>query len=282
MSFRRALFEKSLIVTLIVIFWSSSGNAQSDACLGKPVFVIETATVSECSRLLTIIAPYQKFQKEGITYYCGRFKGYPVLLTSTGIGEVYAAATNTLLISTYHPKFILFVGIAGKLTPQLKYGDVVVGSEVYQVQHLDMSIERVNRVNPNTGLVYSPLLKPKSEIIEFVKTFPSFKNFSVFLGRIATTNTYPESKTLIRDILKTGSKAVAMEDYAIIATCELLNANCLTVRAISDNPQKILIMDNENRYCISASERASAMDNLVSFVKVFLDKWLQVKGNLGS
>lgn len=274
MSLSRA-FLKKITITLVSFFWIHLSSAQGDPCLGKKVFAIETATALESTKLLALISPYQEVQNGGIKYYCGTFENHPVLLMNTGIGKVYAAATTASLINTYHPKFILFVGIAGQLDSKLKYGDIVVGNEVYQVEHIDMSVKRTNHINPNSGLIYSSLLKPKNETLEFVKTLPTFKNFSVTYGRIATTDTFPETKELLKQILASNSSAVAMEDYSVIATCQLLNTDCLTIRAISDNPQKILQMKNVNEYHVGANERLSTAEHLAEYVKVFLGKWGQ-------
>ncbi len=268
-------FLKKISTALVTFFWIHLCSAHGDSCLGKPVFVIETATVTESPNLLKMIAPYQKVQRGGIKYYCGTFEHHPVMLMNTGIGKVYAAATTAALINTYHPKFILFGGTAGQLDSKLKYGDIVVGSEVFQVEHLDMSVKRTNHVNPNSDLIYSALLKPNNEILKFVKTLPSFKNFSVFYGRIATTDTFPETKELIEKILKSNSRAVAMEDYAVIATCQLLNTNCLTIRAISGNPLKIIQMKNANEYHVEVNERLLTAKNLAEYVRIFLGKWLK-------
>lgn len=274
MNLNHALLKK-ITLTLVSFFWINLCSAQADPCLGKQVFVIETATPLESTKLLALIAPYQEIQNGGIKYYCGTFENHPVLLMNTGIGKVYAAATTASLINTYHPKFILFVGIAGQLDSKLKYGDIVVGNEVYQVEHIDTSVKRTNHLNPNSGAIYSSLLQPKNETLAFVKTLPAFKNFSVTYGRIATTDIFPEPKELLEQILKSNSSAVAMEDYSVIATCQLLNTDCLTIRAISDNPQKILQMKNANEYHVGANERLSAAENLTEYVKVFLGKWEQ-------
>ncbi|WED43539.1 5'-methylthioadenosine/S-adenosylhomocysteine nucleosidase [Legionella cardiaca] len=273
------LLQKRILIVLMTSVWVSVCQAQYDPCLGKSVFVIETATVTESQKLLPMIAPYQKIERDGIKYYCGTFNDYPVMLVHTGVGKVYAAVTNALLISTYHPRFILFVGLAGRLDPTLKYGDIVIGSEVYQVEHLKMSIGRTNKINPNTGLVYSPLLQPEAEVLRFVQTLPAFKNFSVVYGKIATTDEFPESKKLMKEIIKSNSRAIAMEDYAVIATCQLLDTNCLTVRALSDNPYKILTMQDENNYHIEEKERLLTTNNLTQYVRIFLETWLKQQQN---
>ena len=274
MTLNRAFLKKTTIA-LVSLLWIHLCSAQGDLCLGKHVFVIETATVLESTKLLAMISPYQTLKKRGIKYYCGTFEKHPILLMNTGIGKVYAAATTASLINTYHPKFILFMGIAGQLDSKLKYGDIVVGKEVYQVEHLNVRKKRADQVNPNSGLIYSPLLKPKNEILAFVKTFPSFKNFSVNYGLIATTDIYPETKELIEELLKLNAIAVAMEDYAVIATCQLLNTNCLTIRVISDNPRKILHMKNINKYHVRENERLPTAENLAEYGKVFLKKWMR-------
>ena len=260
-------------IATIIFIWVNLCFASDDACLGKSVFAIETATTTESTKLLEMIAPYQKIQRNGIKYYCGVFNNQPILLMNTGMGTAYSAATTASLINTYHPEFILFAGIAGALTNKLKYGDIVIGSEIYLWDHCNVNKDRVNYINPNTNLPNLPLLRPKQEIIKFTQTLASFKNFHVVYGKIIISSVFPETKVRLKKILAAHASAVASEDYAVLATCQLLNTKCLTIRSISDYPIRILKLSNKDEYHVTEKERLLTAKNLAEYARVFLNKW---------
>ncbi|MDF3143877.1 MULTISPECIES: 5'-methylthioadenosine/S-adenosylhomocysteine nucleosidase [unclassified Streptomyces] len=56
-----------------------------------------------------------------------------VALAELGMGAERAAALTTQLINWLHPEAVLFVGVAGSLKDDVGIGDVVVGTQVYEI-----------------------------------------------------------------------------------------------------------------------------------------------------
>ncbi|MCL2915130.1 5'-methylthioadenosine/S-adenosylhomocysteine nucleosidase [Shewanella corallii] len=67
------------------------------------------------------------------TFWEGQIKGYPVVVSRTEIGLANAAASTTLGIEHYKPKFVINQGTAGGHDPKLFRGDIVVGTSSFNM-----------------------------------------------------------------------------------------------------------------------------------------------------
>ncbi|RSN38371.1 nucleosidase [Streptomyces sp. WAC 04229] len=65
----------------------------------------------------------------------GRLPGtsWHVALAELGMGAEQAAALSTQLINWLRPETVFFVGVAGSLKDDVEIGDVVVGTQVYEI-----------------------------------------------------------------------------------------------------------------------------------------------------
>lgn len=67
--------------------------------------------------------------KLGPWEFCeGEWKGKKVVLTVGGVGKVNAAVVANLLIDHYHPRAIIFSGIAGGVPDSVQVGDITISS----------------------------------------------------------------------------------------------------------------------------------------------------------
>ncbi|WP_297814971.1 5'-methylthioadenosine/adenosylhomocysteine nucleosidase [uncultured Polaribacter sp.] len=66
------------------------------------------------------------------SYYAGTFRSHQLVVVFSRWGKVAAAATTTQLINDYAIDEIIFTGVAGALDSNLKVGDVVIGSKLFQ------------------------------------------------------------------------------------------------------------------------------------------------------
>lgn len=68
----------------------------------------------------------------GRTFWHGTRHGQPVVAVLSRIGKVAAATTATTLIAHFGVSRIVFTGVAGGLSPQVRVGDVVVARSFMQ------------------------------------------------------------------------------------------------------------------------------------------------------
>src|SRR6218665_2170626 len=66
----------------------------------------------------------------GFQFKTGKLNGKKIVLTETGIGKVNAAVVTTLIIKEFHPESVIFTGIAGGISEELKQGDIVIGNRL--------------------------------------------------------------------------------------------------------------------------------------------------------
>ena len=66
------------------------------------------------------------------TFYKGTLAGHQVILATSGIGKVRAAARTQFLIDRFGIQKLIFVGVAGAINPQLRPGDVVISRRALQ------------------------------------------------------------------------------------------------------------------------------------------------------
>lgn len=99
---------------------------------------IMCAIPQEASRLAGALAREHEHVHGGRTYYTGTLPGTGtgtserVVLVYSRVGKVAAAATAQHLIDVHRVKAILFTGVAGGLSPDLRVGDIVVAQNLWQ------------------------------------------------------------------------------------------------------------------------------------------------------
>lgn len=96
----------------------------------KRPLMIQGALQSEIETLLKIFSPYRKSQVGGFVFYECEYRGYPVVIAKTKMGEIAAAISTTLAIERYCPAWIVNQGTAGALTENHRTGDLIVGTSV--------------------------------------------------------------------------------------------------------------------------------------------------------
>jgi len=65
-------------------------------------------------------------------YHVGRLHGRPCVLVLARIGKVAAAATTVTLIREFGVDAVIFVGVAGAVSPAVRVGDMVVAADLLQ------------------------------------------------------------------------------------------------------------------------------------------------------
>ncbi len=90
------------------------------------------ALSEEVDRLHELLADETITEHVGRRFHSGRLGGQRVTLVQSRIGKVAAAVTASTLIRDFSVDAIVFTGVAGALSDDLRVGDVVVASELIQ------------------------------------------------------------------------------------------------------------------------------------------------------
>ncbi len=207
---------------------------------------------------------------EGIHFYTGILNGKQIVLTRAGIGKVNAAITTTLLLEHFHPKAILFSGIAGAMNPSLSPGDIVVAKEIAYHDYGRISpkgLEKWGTLNPY-NFNRNPINFPCDSVLLITANQASqktkLKNIDgripqMFFGTIITGDVFLADATKNRSLRNDfNSDAVEMEGAAVAQVCYQQKVPFLIIRSLSDSANDSATLDFV-KYGKMAAENSAAL-----------------------
>jgi adenosylhomocysteine nucleosidase len=213
-----------------------------------------SAMYEELNRITKQMNISRKTKIGNRTYYEGEFCGQEVVVVFSHWGKVAAALTATTLITRFGVEKIIFTGVAGGISPDLRIGDIVVSRNLYQ-HDMDSS--------PIFPRYEIPLLKnnhietPETEIDkafniikdfineDFSRNFPAeeLERFhitkpQVIVGDIASgdefvSETSGTRQRIINDLPTV--LCVEMEGAAVAQVCHDFDIPFVVIRIISDS-----------------------------------------------
>lgn len=190
----------------------------------------------------------------GVMYYTGTLEGVEVALCTCGVGKVNAAMHTQILIDRYKPTVIIQNGIAGSLSQEVKYFDIVVGNEL--VYH-DMQTFVLEQYGPLEKVYYADqklVEKAYQVAMEFYNV--TADAFYVHVGRIATGDWFVSNAADKEDIVnRTHALCTEMEGCAVAHTAYLNEVPFVVMRAISDMADDSAEVDYEE-FQYKAADRA--------------------------
>lgn len=156
-------------------------------------------------------------------YYTGTIAGIPTIVCCCGVGKVNAALHTQIMIDRFKPDVLIQNGVAGSLSKDVEYFDIVVGSEL--VYH-DMQTWVLEQFEPlQTVYTVDPDL-----VFLAAKAAGACK-----IGRIATGDWFVSTGADRERIAEaTHALCVEMEGCAVAHTATLNNVPFVVLRAISD------------------------------------------------
>jgi len=166
------------------------------------------------------------------TYYEGSYNGQEVVVAYSKIGKVFATLTATMLIERFKCDMLLFSGVAGAISDELKIGDLIIADGL--CQH-DLDITAFGH-----PFGYVPegevCIRTDETLRNVAKEVAKFKGLTLKEGIIATGDQFvanPERKEWIGDTFN--ADALEMEGASVAVVCSSLNVPFFILRAISDS-----------------------------------------------
>jgi len=189
------------------------------------------AMPEEIEPLLEKVENVKKIEYAANVYYEGTYKGKELVIAYSKIGKVFASLTATILLEKFACDKLLFSGVAGAISPDLKIGDLIIADGL--CQH-DLDIVAF-------GHPYGYV--PEGEVC--IATDVSLRNIAKEVakkndltlkeGIIATGDQFvanSERKEWISNTFK--ADALEMEGASVAVVCNALNVPFFILRAISD------------------------------------------------
>jgi adenosylhomocysteine nucleosidase len=109
------------------------------------------AVPQEITVFVAAMKDAEKKELWGIPYWQGHIEGKPVIVAITGIGKVYTGMTTTLFLTQFNPRLVLMCGTGARINQQLRTGDVIVATDLYEHDYGSLT---------HNDMVYRPFNSP--------------------------------------------------------------------------------------------------------------------------
>jgi adenosylhomocysteine nucleosidase len=185
----------------------------------------------------------------GVAFSIGAIGSTRVILGKTNAGKVNAAMMTALVVEHFAPSAVFFTGTAGAIDPELKPGDVVIGSSI---GHHDFGMStaggfvRRPTVNPVTARPNPAFFLPDARLLSAARRLaPALRLVSapgmtrtpvVRDGIIVTGDMFVANPTHRDEMRRTlMASAVEMEGAAVAQVCLQLGVPFIVIRSITDS-----------------------------------------------
>lgn len=186
----------------------------------------------EITPLLEIFGNFERIELGGNTFYKVEFKDKILIIAYSKIGKVHAAITATTMILHFKVECIIFSGVAGGLTKDLKVGDLLLATRL--AQH-DVDITAFGHAKgfiPEGQLFYDA----DSNLCLKAKDVASELGLKIKEGIVASGDQFIANKAL-KDSIAKEFKAIAveMEGASVACVCYNFKVPFCIFRSISDS-----------------------------------------------
>jgi len=189
------------------------------------------AMPEEVEPLLEYFKNYETINYANNKYYVVNYKGIEIVIAYSKIGKVNSTITASTMIQKFGCEKLLFSGVAGAVSADLKIGDLVIATKLAQ-HDLDITAFGHPYGFVPEGAVFE---ESNKELMEVAKSVASEKNISLKEGIIVTGDQFVCDNDRKNWIKKTfNAKALEMEGASVAVTCNALGIPFFILRAISD------------------------------------------------
>ena len=197
----------------------------------KTKIAIMGAMPEEIAPILEKLGSYKTTEFAKNTYYEATYKGVDLVIAYSKIGKVFSTLTATTMIEHFGASRLLFSGVAGAISPELKVGDLIVANKLSQ-HDLDITAFGHPFGFVPEGAVF---VEADKEMIELSKAVASDMGKSVKEGTIATGDQFVANEERKNWIGSTfNADALEMEGASVAVVCDALDVPFFILRAISD------------------------------------------------
>ncbi len=189
------------------------------------------AMPEEVAPILEKLGAYKTTEYAGNKYYEASYKGVDIVVAYSKIGKVFSTLTATTMIEHFGCTMLLFSGVAGAVSSDLRVGDLVVATKLSQ-HDLDITAFGHPYGFVPEGAVF---IQADEDMIELSKKVASSMGKSVKEGIIATGDQFvanEERKNWIQETFD--ASALEMEGGSVAVVCDALNVPFFILRSISD------------------------------------------------
>jgi 5'-methylthioadenosine/S-adenosylhomocysteine nucleosidase len=222
--------------------FSTSSTMFFKRSIGKIDYAIISAMPEELDYIKNKldISSSEKIKINEFEFIIYHYKDVRILMTSSGMGTVFAASLLTFIYANFNPEIVLFSGVAGGIDPKIKICDVVIAEQAFEAELRNAS--EVLKNTPFEGCLRHPLKNISfpssylcdSELLDAVKEIVFPDDLKVHYGNVVTSNKFPAPKELFEEIKESQALSIDMETSAFYQVAWLLNIPIIAIRGISN------------------------------------------------
>ena len=223
------------------------------------------AMPEEIAPILEKIGSYTTTEYAGNKYYEAEYQKIKLVIAYSKIGKVFSTLTATTMIEHFGAQKLLFSGVAGAVSPDLRVGDLVVATKLAQ-HDLDISAFGHPFGYVPEGSVY---VDADKEMIAMSKEVAQSMGKKIKEGIIATGDQFVADEKRKNWILENfQADALEMEGGSVAVVCAALGVPFFILRAISD------AADIDASFSFDAFLETSAKES-AAFVIQMVDRIIQ-------
>ena len=213
---------------------------------------------------------YFEIQKEeklaGNSFYLSSYKGVELIICYSKIGKVFSTLIATILIERFAITHLLFSGVAGAISKDLKIGDLFVANKL--CQH-DIDITGFGHplgFIPESKIFY----EADKNLLELALFSAAKLDLSLKEGVIATGDQFVNSNQRKQFIIDNFSgEALDMEGASVAVVCSEYKIPFLIIRAISDEADDEAGQDFDE-FLVSSSKKTKKL--IVKIVQKLIEE----------
>ncbi len=218
------------------------------------------AMVEEIEPLLEYFEKYEVIEFAANKFYKVTLGEDELFIAYSKIGKVFASLTASSLIMKFGCEKILFSGVAGAVSSELKVGDLIVANKLCQ-HDLDITAFGHPFGFVPEGAVFE---QTSEDLLQVAKNVANELNVDLKIGAIATGDQFVAS-TQRKDFIAQEFKADAleMEGASVAVVCNRLNVPFLILRSISDAADMDASFDFDEFLKSSSKKSANFIKNII-------------------
>ena len=164
---------------------------------------------------------------KNLKFYKGELLERAVVVVQCGVGKVNSAMTTAIMINQFEIEYIINIGVAGGLAPELNIYDCVISQSF--VHH---DLDELSKEGRDSFEADAKLAQKAAQSAQAVLTD---QNHNTFKGIIASGDQFISSKSE-KDRIRSqfNALAVEMEGASIAQVCSAFGIPFVGIRSISD------------------------------------------------
>lgn len=186
----------------------------------------------EIEPLLNTLGEHTSEEYAGNIFYHATYAGHELVIAYSKIGKVFSAITASVMIERYNAKVLLFSGVAGGISKDLKIGDLIMASAL--CQH-DVDITAFGHPD---GFIpeSSVMIESDDDLRSLASEIAVDMGIDLYEGIIATGDQFVASSERKAWIEKTfNADALEMEGASVACVCHNFGVPFFVLRSISDS-----------------------------------------------